>query len=175
MSNLAIIVAVAENGVIGRENDLPWRIPGDMKYFKQVTMGKPIIMGRKTWESIGRPLPGRRNIVITRNASFHAEGADVVPSLEEAVALAGNLAAAAGVDEAIVIGGAEIYRAALPLAGRLYITEVHASVEGDAVLPAVDWGQWRETSREFHAAGAAPDDIGYSFVCYERESLTTGL
>lgn len=172
MSRLAIIVAVAENGVIGRGNDLPWRLPGDLKYFKRVTMGKPIIMGRRTWESIGRPLPGRRNIVITRNTAFQAEGADVVPSLEEAVALAERVAAAEGADEAVVIGGAEIYKVALPRADRLYITEVHGSVDGDALLPEIDWGQWRETSRERHAGTPPGSELDYSFVRYER---TTGL
>jgi len=167
VSDVAIIVAVAENGVIGRDNALPWRLPGDLRHFKRITMGKPVIMGRKTWESIGRPLPGRTNIVISRNPAFAAEGAKVVTSLEEALALAGRIADRAG--EAVVIGGAEIYRAALPQADRLYITEVHAEVEGDARLPAIDWNQWREASREYHAG--EPD---YSFVCYERDGPRHG-
>jgi dihydrofolate reductase len=164
---LAIIVAVAENGVIGRDNALPWKLPEDMRHFKRVTMGKPIIMGRKTFESIGQPLPGRTNIVITRNRAFKAEGANVVSSLEEALHLARHTASADGVEEAVVIGGSEIYRIALPLADRLYFTEVHASVEGDAVLPRVVWDEWRETSRE-RCVARAPNPHDYSFVCYER-------
>ena len=163
MSAVAIIAAVADNGVIGRENALPWRLPEDLRHFKRITMGKPVIMGRRTWDSIGRPLPGRTNIVITRNPSFAAAGVEVVASLEEALALAGHIAAADGVEEAVVIGGAEIYRAAIPRADRLYITEVHARFEGDARLPAIDWSQWRETSREDHTGG-----LNYSFVRYER-------
>lgn len=174
MSEVAIIVAAADNGVIGRENGLPWRLPGDMKYFKRVTMGKPIIMGRKTWESIGRPLPGRRNIVITRNLSLAAEGVDVVSSLEAALELARGIAADDGAGEVIVMGGAEIYRAALPRADRLYITEVHASVEGDTFLPEIDWDQWQEASREFHAAEPPASDLDYSFVRFERAGPTSG-
>ncbi len=174
MSEVAIIVAVAENGVIGRGNDLPWRLPEDMKHFKRVTMGKPVIMGRKTWESIGRPLPGRHNIVITRNPSFAAEGADVVPSLEAALELAQGIAAADGAAEAIVMGGAEIYRAALPRADRLYITEVHAAVEGDTFLPEIEWDQWQEASREFHAAEPPAGGLDYSFVRFERSGRTSG-
>ena len=141
MIKLALIVAVADNGVIGRNNALPWRLPEDMRLFKRVTMGKPIVMGRKTFESIGKPLPGRTNIVITRNPAFQAEGVKVVPSLAAALELATNIAQRDGAEEAVVIGGAEIYRATLPQANRLYVTEVHTVVEGDAVLPAIDWTQ----------------------------------
>jgi dihydrofolate reductase len=164
---LALIVAVAENGVIGRNNALPWYLPDDLRFFKRVTMGKPIIMGRKTYESIGKPLPGRSNIVITRNPLFQAEGVKVVPSLVAAVELAQHIALVDGAQETVVIGGAEIYQAAITEADRLYVTEVHASVEGDAVLPAIDWTLWREVSRERHAA-QAPNPYDYSFVCYER-------
>lgn len=167
MIRLALIVAAAENGVIGRDNALPWRLPEDMRYFKRVTMGKPVVMGRKTFESIGKPLPGRTNIVITRNGAYQAAGVSVVLSLAEALALAQDVAGQDGVDEIVVIGGAEIYRATLPAAARLYMTEVHASVEGDAVLPAIDWSQWLEVSRERHPA-QAPNPYDYSFVCYER-------
>lgn len=167
MIRLALIVAAAENGVIGRNNALPWRLPEDLRYFKHVTMGKPIIMGRKTFESIGKPLPGRTNIVVTRNAAYQAEGVSVVLSLAEALELARQRAMLDGAREVVVIGGAEVYRAALPQADRLYYTEVHASVEGDAVLPAIDWSQWLEASREHHAA-QAPDQYAYSFVRYER-------
>jgi dihydrofolate reductase len=164
---LAIIVAAAENGVIGKNNALPWRIPADMRYFKRTTMGKPIVMGRKTFESIGKPLPGRTNIVITRNPAFVAEGVKVVSSLDEALKLAEDIAVADGAEELVVIGGAEIYRSAMPRADRLYLTEVHASVEGDALLPEIDWSHWREVGRERHQA-ESPGDHDFSFVRYER-------
>jgi dihydrofolate reductase len=167
LTRLALIVAVADNGVIGRNNALPWRLPEDMRYFKRVTMGKPIVMGRKTFESIGKPLPGRTNIVITRNPAFQAEGVTVVSSLAAALELATRIAQRDGAQETVVIGGAEIYRAALPQANRLYLTEVHTVVEGDAVLPAIDWTQWRETSRERHAG----QPFDYSFVRYERAAV----
>lgn len=167
MIDLAVIVAAAENGVIGRNNALPWHLSEDLRYFKRVTMGKPIVMGRKTWESIGRPLPGRTNIVISRNPQFSAEGARVVPSLDAALALAEDIALIDGARELMVIGGAQIYAEALPRAARLYLTEVHAQVEGDAYLPAVDWPQWRERSRERHAA-VEPNPYDYSFVIYDR-------
>jgi len=167
MIRLAVIVAAAENGVIGRNNALPWHLPEDLRYFKQRTLGKPIVMGRKTYESIGRPLPGRTNIVITRNPGFAAEGIKVVPSLDEALQLADDIAQIDGVDELVVIGGAEIYREAMPRADRLYLTEVHAVIQGDAVLPEVDWARWREVGRERHAA-EAPNPYDYSFVVYER-------
>ena len=164
---MAIIVAVAENGVIGKDNGLPWKLSEDLQRFKRITMGKPIVMGRKTYESIGRPLPGRTNIVISRNAAFHAEGVSVVHSLADALTLASEVAGRDGADEVMVMGGAEIYAATLPLADRLYITEVHASVEGDAVLCAIDWACWRETHRERRVA-EYPNPFDYSFVCYDR-------
>lgn len=164
---LAVIVAAAENGVIGRNNALPWHLPEDLKYFKRVTLGKPVVMGRKTFESIGRPLPGRTNIVITRAADWCADGVKVVHSLDEALALAADIAVIDGASELMVIGGAEIYRDALPRADRLYFTEVHAEVEGDASLPAIDWSGWREVSRErFEASESNPYD--YSFAVFER-------
>ena len=167
MLRLSVIVAAAQNGVIGHNNALPWHLPRDLAYFKRVTMGKPIVMGRKTFESIGRPLPGRSNIIITRNSDFQAEGIKVVSSLEEALKLAADIALIDGVEELVVIGGAQIYRAAIPRADRLYITEVHADVPGDTHLPAIDWSQWREVARERHKAeGANPYD--YSFVVYDR-------
>lgn len=169
MTSLAIIVAAAENGVIGRNNGLPWHLPQDLRYFKQVTMGKPIVMGRKTFESIGRPLPGRSNIVISRNITFSAAGVRIVATLDEAISLADDIAQTDGAAEVVVIGGAEIYRLAMPRAQRLYLTEVHASVEGDAMLPPIHWPDWREVSRERHAA-SADNPFDYSFVVYERVS-----
>lgn len=164
---LGVIVAAAENGVIGRNNGLPWHLPEDLRYFKRVTMGKPIVMGRKTYESIGRPLPGRTNIVITRQADYAPQGVRVVGSLDEALALAADIALIDGCDELLVIGGAEIYSSAIPRADRLYLTQVHARVDGDAFLPAVDWSGWREVSRERWSASAAnPHD--YSFIVFER-------
>jgi dihydrofolate reductase len=164
---LAIVVAAARNGVIGRANAMPWHLPQDLRHFKRVTMGKPIVMGRKTFESIGKPLPGRVNIVVTRNAAFDADGVRVASSLDAALALARQVAAANGVDSAAIIGGAEIYRAALPLADRLYLTEIHADIDGDAALPAIDWSRWQELSRERHAADAS-NPYDYSFVEYKR-------
>ncbi|MEZ5570507.1 MAG: dihydrofolate reductase [Halioglobus sp.] len=164
---LAIIVAAADNGVIGKGNALPWHLPDDLRHFKRVTMGKPVLMGRKTYDSIGRPLPGRANIVVTHNPHFQPPGVNVVRSLDEALDLGRQIASIGPVDEVVVIGGAEIYRAALPLADRLYFTEVHANVEGDAQLPPIDWSCWREVSRERHAA-CDPNPYDFSFVQYER-------
>jgi dihydrofolate reductase len=165
---LTMIWAMSRNRTIGRNNALPWHLPEDMKYFKRVTMGKPIIMGRKTWESIGRPLPGRSNIVITRDPSYTAEGVKIVRTLEEAISLAESIALIDGAEEAVVIGGAQIYALALPLADRLYMTQVHAEVEGDAFFPQFDLTQWNELGREdFSAAGPNPYD--YSFVVLDRE------
>jgi len=165
---LALIWAMARNRTIGRNNALPWYLPEDLKYFKRVTLGKPIIMGRKTWESIGRPLPGRTNIVITRDTGFHADGVRVVHSLEQALSLAEKICLIDGADEAVVIGGAQIYALALPFADRLYLTQVHADVEGDAHFPPLDLTQWREMGREDFAA-QAPNPYDYSFLILERE------
>ena len=167
MVELAIIVAAADNGVIGCKGELPWHLPEDLRYFKRVTLGKPIVMGRKTFESIGRPLPGRANIVISRNADYRAEGVRVVASLDEALQLAEDIAANDSVDEVMVIGGAQIYAEALLRADRLYYTAVHGNVEGDAFLPGIDWTLWRETSREAHRA-ASTDAFDYTFLTYER-------
>ncbi len=168
---IALMAALAENRVIGRNNALPWHLPGDLKYFKAVTLGKPVLMGRKTWDSLGRPLPGRTNIVITRQADFlpagAAENVKVAASLDAALAIARDVAQRDGADECVVIGGAEIYALALPRCDRLYLTEVHAVVEGDAYFPAFDTAPWQETRRERHAAaGANPFD--YSFVVFDR-------
>ena len=164
---LSVIVAAARNGVIGSNNALPWHLPGDLRYFKRITMGKPVVMGRRTFESIGRLLPGRTNIVVTRQPDYAFEGLRVVASLEQALALAEDIALIDGVEELMVIGGAEIYRAALPLAARIYLTEVHADVEGDAFLPAIEWSEWREISRQQFAADDG-NPYPYSFVVFER-------
>lgn len=140
----SLVVAVARNGVIGRENRLPWRLPGDLAYFKRVTLGRPVIMGRRTWESIGRPLPGRLNIVVTRNPDYRAPGATVVGSLDEAWRATGE------VEEACVIGGTSLFAEALPQADRIHLTEVDADVEGDTFFPPYDRSQWveREVARQ---------------------------
>ncbi|MAD46378.1 MAG: dihydrofolate reductase [Oceanospirillaceae bacterium] len=168
---LSLIVALAQNHVIGVDNKLPWYLPNDLKYFKQVTMGKAIIMGRKPYESIGKPLPGRTNIIITRQSGYQPPGktdsVKIVSSLEEARDLANSLAIVNGQDEAMIIGGAEIYSQALPLVERMYMTEVHADVDGDARFPEFDRSLWQAVAREdFQAEGGNPYD--YSFVVYER-------
>jgi dihydrofolate reductase len=166
---LALIVAMARNRVIGRDNAMPWQQPDDLRYFKRMTLGKPVIMGRKTFASIGRPLPGRSNIVVTRNTSFAAEGIHVVHSLDAAIALGQRLLAELGPEdgELMLVGGAELYAQGLPLASRLYLTELHGEPEGDARFPAIDPAAWRELSREDHDAGEA-NTYAYSFVVLER-------
>lgn len=167
MTHLSFFIAIAENGVIGRDNAMPWRLKGDMAYLKRMTMGKPILMGRKTWESFPkRPLPGRPNLVVTRAAGYDAPGAEVFGNVEAAVARAEVLARELGVDEAMVLGGAQIYEALLARASRIYLTEVHASPDGDTRFE-FDRSAWREVSRERHEAGEA-DSAAYSFVVLER-------
>jgi len=144
MSRLTLIVARARNGVIGNGSAIPWKIPGEQAYFKRVTMGHPIIMGRKTWESIGRPLPGRRSIVVSRDLGYVAAGAEVAASLAAALAAAGP------VPEVFVIGGGELYRLALPTADRLLITEIDRDFDGDTHFPAPEPSQWRESARDHH-------------------------
>lgn len=164
---LALIAAVAGNGCIGIDNKLPWYLPDDLKYFKAVTSGKPVIMGRSTFESLGRPLPNRTNIVITRNPAYAApEGVRVVHSLDEALRVGAAVAHIAGNDEVVIIGGAQIYAEALPRVSRMYLTEVDKTVAGDAFFPAWDRAQWREVSRQSHHYEPAQTD--YSFVVYER-------
>lgn len=157
-----VIVAAASNGVIGKDGAMPWRIPEDLKRFKALTMGHPILMGRKTWDSIGRPLPGRENIVITRQ-KLDLAGATVVRSLDEAL----DHARARGATDAFVIGGGEIYQQALPRADVVHLTAVHAAFEGDVRFPALG-GAWRETARETRAQDA-PQALRYDFVTYERK------
>ena len=166
-ASLAIIVAVAEHGVIGRGNEMPWRLRTDLRHFRALTMGKPILMGRKTFVSIGKPLPGRRTIVLTRDRDFAPEGVEVAHTVDDALALGERIAAASGAGEVMVVGGAEIYRMLLPLAERLHVTEVKARPEGDAFFPPVDRGEFREISREPHPAGP-DDDHAFDFVEYLR-------
>ena len=154
--SLSLIVAVAENGVIGRDNALPWHIPEDLRYFKQVTSGKTVIMGRKTFQSIGRPLPNRTNIVITRDPAFHAENVLVAHGLDEALAKAGD-------SEAMVIGGSSLFGEALARADRFYLTEIHRAYEGDVQFPAWDRATWREVSRR-----RVEGDPDISFLVFER-------
>lgn len=166
---LCLVVAVARNGVIGRDNDLPWRLPKDLAYFKRVTMGHPIIMGRKTFDSIGRPLPGRCNVVVTQQTQWHAEGVEVVHSLSEALDLARARAREQGVDQIMLIGGAQLFVPALSMAQRLYLTQVHADVAGDTYFPEFEPGDWDEIEREdCFADDSNPFD--YSFVVYNRRS-----
>lgn len=166
---LSLIVAMSANRVIGINNSLPWHLPNDLKYFKQATMGKPIVMGRKTFESIGKPLPGRRNIVITRDTDYQAEGIDVVTSLEAAISLGEDICLVDGQEEVMVIGGAQIYQLALEKADRLYVTHVDAEINGDAYFPEVEWPSFTLVAEEaFAAEGANPYD--YRFSIYQRTS-----
>jgi dihydrofolate reductase len=159
---IALVVAAARNDVIGERNRLPWRLPADLKHFKQITMGKPVVMGRKTFESIGRPLPGRANIVLTQSGDYTAPGCQVVHSVDQA------LAAAAGSDEVMVIGGGTLYAACLSRATRIYLTRIHHDFAGDARFPALDVRQWRETYRRDHAADDK-NPYAYSFIVLERQ------
>jgi dihydrofolate reductase len=163
-SELVIIAAIAQNGIIGATRDgqpvMPWHLPEDMRHFKALTMGHPILMGRKTWQSLGRPLPGRRNIVISRNPDFHADGAQTCTSLEAAVALCAN-------ETAFIIGGGELYAQALPQATRLELTELAIDAEGDTVFPAWPRDQFVETARDTHHAAAGFD---FAFVSYQRRA-----
>lgn len=156
---ITLVLAMAENGVIGRHGAIPWRIPDDMKRFKALTIGRPVVMGRKTWDSLPRkPLPERRNIVVTRQAGWHAEGAVSAVSLDDALNKAGNA-------EVMVIGGGEIYRAALPRADCIELTEVHGFFDGDAHFD-FERSDWRETARE---TNTTPDGLAYSYVTLSRK------
>ena len=163
MSRLALVLAVADNGVIGSAGAIPWRIPADMRRFKALTIGKPVIMGRKTWESLPKkPLPARLNIVVTRDTSFKAEGAEVVHSLDDAILRAEREAS----DEIAVVGGAEIYLAALPRTDVIHLTEVHVDASGDVRMPAFDRAIWREAAREAHETDGG---LRYSYVTLARK------
>ena len=153
-----LVAAVAANQIIGRDGQLPWHLPEDLKHFKRLTLGHPVIMGRRTWESLGRPLPGRDNIVVTRQAGYEAPGAAVASSLEAALALC------AGASVAFVIGGEQLFAESLPLAAGLILTEIHREYPGDVRFPAYDRSRWRETQRERHTAA---DGTKFDFVLYE--------
>lgn len=157
---LSLIVAMAKNRVIGSNNQMPWHLPADFAYFKKVTTGHPVIMGRKTFESIGRPLPGRRNIVVSRNPDFRAQGIEVVASVREAIEMSQGR-------DPFVIGGATLYAEALPRADRIYLTEVDASPEGDTLFPILDQNAWREMTRESRNADEK-NPHAMAFVVLER-------
>ena len=160
MTTLTMIAAMANDRVIGRDNTLPWHLPEDLRHFKATTLGKPVVMGRKTWESLGRPLPGRRNLVISRNADYVVTGGELFPSLEAA------LAACAGEESCFVSGGAELYRQALPRAQRIYLTEIETEVAGgDAHFPLLPETEWQEAAREHHVSEKG---LPYAFVLYVR-------
>ena len=160
---ISIIAAMAENRVIGIDNRLPWRLPADLKHFKSLTVGKPIVMGRKTWESLPGLLPDRPHIVVTTHSDYQAEGCTVVNSIDQALAVAG------GVDEIMIVGGAAFYEQMIPKADRMYLTLVHTEVEGDAWFPAFDWSNWREISKEEHVADDK-NPYNYTFLTMERKS-----
>lgn len=164
---LVLVVAIAENGVIGNAGQLPWQLSSDLKQFRKLTMGKPMVMGRKTFNSIGKPLGGRDNIVVSRDRSFGAEGILVANDMESALQLARECAHSRGVGEIAVIGGAQIFRETLPLADRIELTRVHASPNGDTFFPELDAGDWIETWCERHSAGPK-DSSDHSFIRLER-------
>jgi dihydrofolate reductase len=159
--NISIIVATDEHGLIGRDNDLPWKLSADLQYFRRVTMGKPLIMGRNTHESIGRALPGRKNIILTKNIEYLVDGCSVVHTVDEA------LHACNDVEEVVVMGGASLYQQFLPQANKLHLTLVHARLDGDTWFPEWDKNEWREISREDHPADDK-NNYPYSFISYQR-------
>lgn len=162
--DIVLVVARADNRVIGKDGAMPWHLSEDLRRFKRITVGKPVIMGRKTFESIGKPLPGRHNIVLTRQPGWRAEGVTVVPNLAEAIAAAG-LDPRTRADAIMVVGGADIYAQALPFATRIELTEIHAAPDGDTYFPQLDPARWRETFREAHPAGETHP--AYDFVTLE--------
>ena len=166
---VSLVVARARNGVIGRDGGLPWRLPGELAHFRAVTLGKPVIMGRRTWDSIpGAPLPGRTNIVLSRDGRFEPKQAVRSERWDEALQIAREQAVEDGVDEVCVIGGAAVFALALPLARRLHLTEVEAEVEGDTVLAPIDEAGWREVRREAHTAGEGGDGLAWTYRLLER-------
>ena len=169
-AKIVLVVAVAKNGVIGRDGDLPWRLPSDLKRFKQLTLGKPVLMGRKTWDSIGKPLPGRPNIVVTRDASFAAPGAEVVSSLDEGLAAARRDAQELGADEICVIGGGQIYAQVFDRADVLHVTHVEADVEGDTRFPDIDPADFEKILEESIPQGEK-DSHATRFVTWRRKAV----
>jgi dihydrofolate reductase len=168
---IALIAAVAQNGVIGSGGEIPWRLPSDFAFFKRITLGKPVIMGRKTFESIGRPLPGRTNLVVTTRPGYQPEGVEVVPSLEAALDRAAEIATRDGAEELMVIGGGEVYRAVIGRADRLYITHVAVSPEGDARFPEIDPGVW-QVDRTLDIARTDKDSAAFAVKVYTRRGLS---
>jgi dihydrofolate reductase len=164
---IVLLVAVAENGVIGRDNALPWRLKSDLQRFRQISMGKPVVMGRKTYESIGKPLKGRSNIVVSRRTDYTAPGIVAAPSIAASLAVARGDALRRGVDAIVVIGGTEIFVQTMPLADRIEFTLVHAKPEGDTFFPPIDPHIWREAERNVHAPGPQ-DDASFTYIRYER-------
>ncbi len=162
MTSLSLIAAMDEDRLIGRDNKLPWHLPADLAFFKRTTMGKAIVMGRKTFESIGKPLPGRRNIVITGNADFQAPGCEIADSIGAAMSLANDD------DEVMLIGGASLYQQTIERATKLYITRIHQSFEGDTWFPEFDLNDWKEVYREDFDADHS-NRYAYSFIKYMRE------
>lgn len=169
MCKIVFVVARARNGIIGRDGALPWRLPSDLKRFKATTWGRPMIMGRKTFQSIGKPLPGRDTIVVTRDPAFAAEGVDVARSIDEAVEIARERARARGADEIMVVGGAEIYAAMAGRADRIVLTEVDLAPDGDATFPTPDPAVWRRVSVDAPGRGPA-DEAGYEVHVYQRRA-----
>jgi dihydrofolate reductase len=160
--NISIIVAISENNAIGKNNQLLWHLPADLKHFKEITSGHPILMGRKTYDSIGRPLPNRRNIVITRQQDLQIAGVEIVNSVDEAIALCANEA------EVFIIGGAEIYKSAIANTNRIYLTTVHQHFDADAFFPLIDYKDWEETTQEYHTADEK-NNVAYTFSTLERK------
>lgn len=163
MTRLSLIAAMDENGLIGAGRGLPWHLPNDLKYFKRMTLGKPILMGRKTWETLDKPLPQRLNLVMTRDTAYHVDGAKIVRTLEGAM----RLAKADGFEELMVVGGAEVYALALPQADTLYLTRIQGRFEGDTWFPHVDWSEWIRESIETHAADGKNSHT-HSFEVWQR-------
>jgi dihydrofolate reductase len=166
--NIVLVAAIAENGVIGRGNTLPWRLKSDMQHFRALTMGKPVVMGRKTFLSIGKPLTGRTTIVVSRDANFAASGVVVAPGIGVALAVARGDALRRNQDAVVIAGGADIYEQTLPRATQLAITHVHKKVDGDARFPVIDPKLWRESARDEHQPGAE-DEAAFAFVTYSRQ------
>jgi dihydrofolate reductase len=171
---IMLVAAVGENGVIGRDGGLPWRLKSDMQHFRRLTLGRPVVMGRKTYESIGKPLKDRTNIVITRDPGYAAEGIVVARSLDEAMRAARDDARGRSAEAIAIVGGSGVFRESLALADRLEITLVHASPPGDRFFPPIDAKNWRETARVRHPA-APQDDADVSFITYERVRPTGGI